>query len=59
MLFLKEGVHKWARRDSDNCPNDIKRSELEKEDLGASFEPYNGNTSWLMTLLRLIKVMGF
>ena len=41
MLFLKEGVHKWARRDTNNCSNDINRGALERGDLGASFELYS------------------
>ena len=41
MLFVKEGVHKWARRDINNCANDINRGALERGDLGASFELYS------------------
>ena len=56
VIFFKATVHKWARRDINNCLNDINRSALEKKDLGASFELYGGCPSCLSTFLRVFKV---
>ena len=45
VIFFETTVHKWARRDINNCLNDINRGALEIGGLGASFELYNGRTS--------------
>ena len=39
-FFLKEGMHKRARRDGCSCQNDAVGSALERRGLGASFGGY-------------------
>ena len=45
VIFFKATVHKWTRRDINNCPNDMNRNALEKGGLGTSFKVYGGLTS--------------
>ena len=53
-MFLKEsGLQMGARRDLDNCSNDIIRNAWEREDLCASFEPYSNLGSGVDTSLSL------
>ena len=59
MIFLKMYVHKCACRVIDIYPNQINDNASKRMGLRASFERYTGNTSWLITLLHLIKVIRF
>ena len=52
-IFLKKSVDKWARRDSGNCSNDMKRRVLERLDLCASFEPYSNFVRGVVASLSL------
>ena len=55
IFFFKAPVHKWARRDINNCLNDMNRGALGKGGLGASFELYDGNKSYLSTVVSSFK----
>ena len=59
IFFLEESVHNCERRETKNCLNDLNDNTLERQGLGAYFEPYNSIISWVITFRRFVKMMEY
>ena len=57
IFYLKESVHNCARREIKKCSNDLNDNGLERQGLGAYFEPYSSIISWVINSLHFVKMM--